>query len=108
MNVNEQIIAAVTPVVPVCVPDVYRGEAEEYCTFNYSEIPDSFGDDVPGLMRCAVQLHYYCPEGWNSLQQRRDLYRAILAADFTAAEVENASDGDGQHFVFEFEVLGGV
>lgn len=108
MNVNEAIIAAVTPVVPVCEPDIYRGEAKEYCTFNYTEMPDGFGDDLPTLSRCAVQLHYYCPEGRNSISTRRALRRAILDADFTAPEIVNASDKDGQHFVFEFEVLGGV
>lgn len=108
MTVNETIIAAVTPVVSVCVPDIYTGESEEYCTFNYPEVPECFGDDRPTIYRCPVQLHYYCPKGWNSLPKRRALRRAILDADFTAPEVENASDEDGQHFVFEFDVLGGV
>lgn len=108
MTLNESIIAAVTPVIPVCVPDIYRGEAEEYCTFNYSELPEGFGDDMPTLSRCAVQLHYYCPEGRDSQKARRALKLAILEADFTAPEITNASDKDGQHFVFEFEALGGV
>lgn len=107
MTINERIAAAVEPVVAVCVPDEYNGEAEEYCTFNYTEIPEAFGDDAPELIRYSVQLHYFCPLGRNSLSTRQKLRRAILAADFTAPEVIPASDETGQHYVFEFEVLGG-
>ena len=108
MTIHEEIKTAIESVVPVCVPDIYRGEATEYCTFNYSKIPDAFGDDVPDLIRYLVQLHYYCPEGQDSLNTRQALWEAILAADFTAPEEENASDETGQHYVFEFEALGGA
>lgn len=108
MTINEAFRAAVEPVVAVCVPDAYDGEAEEYCTFNYTEVPEDFGDDVPDVIRYAVQLHYICPVGRNSIATRRRLRQAILAADFTAPTVENASDADGQHYVFEFDALGGA
>lgn len=108
MTVNEQIKAAVEPIVAVCVPDAYDGEAEEYCTFSYDEHPEAFGDDAPDLIRYAASLHYYCPKGHNSIATRRALRMAIIAADFTAPTVENASDNDGQHYVFEFDVLGGA
>ena len=108
MTINEAFRAAVEPVVAVCVPDAYDGEAEEYCTFNYTEVPEDFGDDVPDGIRYAVQLHYICPVGRNSIATRRRLRQAILAADFTAPTVENASDADGQHYVFEFDALGGA
>ena len=56
MSINETIIQAVTPIVPVCVPDVYRPDAGEtpaevYCVFNYTESPDVFGDDEPQAIR---------------------------------------------------------
>lgn len=108
MTINEQIKAAVEPIVPVCVPDPYTGEADEYCTFNYTEIPDEFGDDMPELIRYAVQLHYFCPLGYNCFETRRDLRRALLAADFTAPEITPAGDETSQHYVFEFEALGGI
>lgn len=107
MTINEQIKAAVEPVVAVCVPDEYDGEASEYCTFNYTETPEDFGDDVPGLIRYAVQLHFFCPKGHDSMKARQDLRQAILAADFTAPEIINASDEISQHYVFEFDGFGG-
>lgn len=108
MTVNEEIIRAATRVVSVCVPGVYDGEAEEYCTFNVSQIPDAFGDDAPDVMRSLVQLHYHCPWSMDSLAARQSLWGSILEEDFTAPEVTEASDETGQHFVFEFEVLGGA
>ena len=107
-TINARIIEAATSVVAVCVPDVYRPGAEEtaateYCTFNCSEIPDCFGDDGPGAMRYLCQLHYYAPDGTNSLLTRKLLRRALHGAGFTYPSVENASDGEGQHFVFSFE-----
>ena len=45
MSLNTAIRAAITPIVTECVPDQYGGTATEYCTFNYSEIPDAFGDE---------------------------------------------------------------
>lgn len=107
MTINEQIKAAVEAIVAVCVPDTYDGAADEYCTFNYSEDPDVFGDDLPELIRYLVQLHYYCPAGHNPIETKRKLRRAILAADFTAPEITNAGDDETQHYVFEFEGFGG-
>lgn len=115
-TINERIIEAVTPVVAVCVPDPLvadAGEAPaEYCTFTYSEIPDDFGDNAPGAMRYLVQVHYYAPwktsdgESNNTMATRKALRRA-LAAGFTYPSVEDASDGDSQHFTFEFEDFDG-
>ena len=108
MSINEQIKAAVKPIVPVCVPDFYTGEETEYCTFDYTEIPEEFGDDMPELIRYAIQLHYFCPLDYNSIETRQKLRRAILAADFTAPEITPAGEENSQHFVFEFEALGEV
>ena len=47
MSLEERIKAAVVPIVPICVADHYTGDAEECCTFNFSEIPEGFGDNRP-------------------------------------------------------------
>ena len=107
MSINSTIRAAVTPIVPICVPDQYDGMATEYCTFNYSEIPDSFGDDSPHAIRYLVQLHYFFPTGANPYAKKKQLKNALLNAGFTYPSVTNASDGDGQHNVFECEYVDG-
>ena len=110
MNIDERIRAAVLPVVPVCEPDDYEGEAETYCTFNMTELPIAFGDDRPRAVRYLIQLHLFAP-GYpkrpSTRQMRWDLRRAILDAGFTAPEIVNASERKVQHYVLEFEGVDG-
>jgi hypothetical protein len=107
MSLNTVIRAAITPIVPECVPDQYTGTATEYCTFNYSEIPDSFGDESPEAIRYLVQLHYFLPTGTNPHAKKKQLKNALLSAGFTYPSVTNASDSDGQHIIFETEYSDG-
>lgn len=112
MTLNEQIIAAVTPVVPVCVPDLLATEAgetppERYCTFNYTELPAGIGDNTACLTRALVQVHYFTPLKASTLAVRRALRDAIAAVDdFTLPSIENATDATGQHYVLEFDAVG--
>lgn len=116
-TINQRIIQAVTPVVLTCVPGTYHPdvgeEATTYCTFNYTEMPDDFGDDAPGAMRYLVQVHLYAP--WktaagvsnDTMATRKSLRQALFAAGFTYPSVEDASDKEYQHFVFECEDFDG-
>ena len=112
MTLNEKIIAVVTPIVPVCVPDLLVTEAgetppEEYCTFNFPLYADALGDNRAHAMRALVQLHYLAPLKANTVATRRKLWQALASVDeFTAPDIENASDQAGQHYVFEFEAVG--
>lgn len=112
MTLNEAIITAVSPIIPVCVPDFYEtgaGEsaAQHYCTFNYDEQPAGFGDDRARTTRTLVQVHYFAPRRVATLKTRQRLRDALAAvAAFTTPGIENASDIEGQHYVLEFEAVG--
>lgn len=117
MSINARIIEAVTPVVSVCVPEPYdpnSGEAaSEYCTFEYTEMPDSFGDDGPEVIRYLIRMNYFAPLSTvngasnNTMARRKALRQAIHDAGFTYPSVENATDDEYQHFVYEFEDVDG-
>jgi hypothetical protein len=107
MSINSTIRAAVTPIVAVCVPDVYTGTATEYCTFNYTELPDAFGDEMPGAIRYLVQLHYFLPTGANPYAKKKQIKNALLSAGFTYPVATPAGDGDGQHYALECEYSDG-
>lgn len=112
MTLNEKIIAVVSPIVPVCVPDILVTEAgetppERYCTFNYTELPAGIGDNTACLTRALVQVHYFAPLKASTLAVRRALRDAIAAVDdFTLPSIENATDATGQHYVLEFDAVG--
>lgn len=107
MDVSERLRAAVLPVVAVCVPVFYTGDSTEYCTFNISRSPEADGDNEPTLMRHLVQLHYHLPWPNDPRAKIKALCRAVLDAGFTYPEQTDASDADGQHYVFEFEDVDG-
>lgn len=112
MTLNEKIIAVVSPVVPVCVPDLLVTEPDEtpperYCTFNYSELAEGIGDNCAVLTRALVQVHYFAPLKASTLAVRHALRDAIAAVDnFTLPSIENATDETGQHYVLEFDAVG--
>lgn len=112
MTLNEQIIAVVSPVVPVCVPDLLATKAgetppERYCTFNYLEMPEGIGDNAAHLTRAVVQVHYFAPLRESTIKTRHALRDAIAAVEnFTLPSIENATDATGQHYVLEFDAVG--
>ena len=78
MTLNERIIAVVTPIVPVCVPDLLVTEAgetppEEYCTFNFPLEPEALADDTAQLQRALVQLR-----PMESIESREPQIRKII------------------------------
>ncbi len=104
---DDKIRAAIEPLVPVCVPDIYTGDAEEYCTYNYNEIPSAFGDNRPHLTRYLVQVHWFLPLKRRPHPKKRRLGRALGGASprWTYPTIVNANDNVGQHYVYEFEAV---
>lgn len=105
MSINESILAAVTPVVPEIASGSYPGDADTYCTFNYTEHPSNFGDDHPETALFDVQIHLYLPANQNSLALRREIRNNLIEQDFSPPTIYNMSDSEGQHYVFECEFL---
>ena len=93
MNVNETLKTMFSDLLPVAA-DTYKGKATEYIVFNYTAIPEDFGDDDAQHWRYLTQVHLYAPHEKNSLA-----YRPTITP---------ASDETGQHYVFECEISGGV
>ena len=112
MSINEAIKASIEPLVSICVPDVYAPEpqepsATEYATFNYTEIGADFGDDTANAVRYLLQLHWFLPSGVNPIDKKKQIKKALLQMGGTYPEVFNASDQDGQHWIFECEYADG-
>ena len=107
MTISERIIKAIKPIVPICVPNLYKGKALEYTTFTYSEFPDLHADGVPGAIRYLCILTYVCASKKNVISTRQKLKRAILAAGGTYPMAENISDDKSQIWALEFEMEDG-
>lgn len=103
MSINSTLKAALEAVAPA-EADTYEGDAAVYITFGYTSLPADFGDDEPVHERFLVHVHLYAPTGYNSIDERRKIKRALSSAGATWPTMENASDKEGQHLVFECEL----
>lgn len=113
MPIDDAITNAVKKIIPICVPEQYAGDASEYCTYNYTELPESFGDNVPECIRYQVQVHWLFPWRPNisadsAIRTKKQNLRAALAeAGFTWATITPSGDGEWEHFIFECEYCDG-
>lgn len=108
MSLEERIRTAVTPIVPEFAADVYTGDADSYCVFNATEMPEGFGDDRPRAIRYLAQLHWYFPLRTDPRATKRALRAAIGGLQgCTTPSVVPATDQDGGHLVFEFQAVDG-
>lgn len=107
MTVNQAIRSAILPLVPICEPNRYDGNASEYCTFFCDDSPEVFADGAPDVIRHLVILNWYLPAHADPLEKKKAICRALLNAGFTYPYVQNLPDGIGRHFEFETEWLGG-
>lgn len=101
MSVDDALAFAIEPIVPEVAPDVYEGQATEFCTYNYSAFPGLYADGKPGIIVYLVQVHYCAPIGQACRRKLVNLKNALFHAGCTYPTEENASDKDGQHYVLE-------
>lgn len=107
MSVDSTLQTALAPMgIPVS-PNLYKGSALEYITTNYNVLPEVFADRAPNAARYLVQVHYLLPTGKNPNPMIGDISNALWYAGFTWPSVVNASDDEGQHYVFECEYADG-
>lgn len=104
MSVNSLIKAALDPVAPV-EADTYEDTAATYITFGYVSSPADFGDDEPDHEIFSISVHLFAPTGEDTIDKRRAIKKALAAAGTTWPAYSNASDKDGQHHVFECQLV---
>lgn len=103
MSFDSRMRDKLIPIVPIVEPNIYEGDALEYIIFAYGERGDCFGDNGPEEIVLSVQVHYFLPNGENPRTKKRLIRQALFDLGGTCPEITNASDKDGQHYVFEFE-----
>lgn len=79
-----------------------------YYTFACQSFGDAYGDDEPGWERWLAQVHLFAPVADNCIRRAAQTKRALFAAGFTWPSMVDASDEDGQHYVFECETAAWV
>lgn len=109
IDINSRLMKALKTICPNVYPDVYTGSNVEYIVFTYDIRPENHGDDSPFNFTYECSVHYLAPLKDNVLEKRFGIMEAIFNMEdsFVTYPTEvNATDEDGQHFVYEFEVMG--
>jgi hypothetical protein len=106
MSCDEAINAAFGEILPL-FPNVYTGEELTYLVYNYYVIPEVYASSVSHASRYSIQLHLYLPHKENPNAIKLAIINACIGGGFTYPSMTNASDKDGQHYVFEFEYCNG-
>ena len=101
MNLDARIRAALTDICDVVVPQVYTGDEHEYIVFNYSEYPLVFADDTPQSIGYSVQVHLFMPLKVNPNTKKESIKTALFSAGFSYPSIQDVTDNEGQHYVFE-------
>lgn len=107
-DIDAVIRNAITPIVSTCIPymlDDADNHATEYCTFNYSEFGGLFAGSTADVITYVAQLHYFCPKKTDPNAKKRQIRNALITAGFTVPSVLNASDSEGQHYIFDFRYV---
>lgn len=106
MSCDEAINVAFSDILPL-FPNVYTGKELSYLVYNYYVIPEVYADSVAHAARYSIQLHLYLPQKTNPNSIKLQIINACVENHFTFPSMTNASDGDGQHYVFTFEFVNG-
>ena len=102
MTIEQKIINALKGIGLPVVPEPYTGDALEYLTFSYDLFGSLFAEGKPGTILYDISLHHYAPFNSNPGATRIKICTALSAAGFAWPSITNASDNEGQHWVFEF------
>lgn len=107
MSIDATIRTALTPIVPIVKPNVHTGSETEYIVFNYSEYPLEFADNAPKMIGYSVQVHYFCPMNKNPNTIKNSIQNSLFTAGFSYPSIQDVTDEEGQHYVFQttFEEL---
>lgn len=106
--IDTTIRTALAPLDIPIKPNGYEGTALEYLSYVYSERGTLYAEGMPQAILYGLDLHWYLPTGKNPGDGKDGIRHALRAAGATWPEIVNASDRDGQHYVFQCQLKGPV
>lgn len=89
-------------------PELDTSASTEYVAYFYTSEGTLFGDDAPCLDHRSWTVVYVAPLGQNKIPTRMGIRQAIFDLFGAWPEEENASDANGQRWVYNFTTIGGI
>lgn len=104
MTVFQRIVKILETFEYPCEPDLYKGSAKKYFTYNYADERGAlFGDDEPENVIADIQVHFFLPADENFIREKNEIRKALFLGGFTFPEVIIMTEDSGKkrHIVFE-------
>ncbi len=108
MSLESRIKTALSSFGYPTYPDTYAGSEPIYFTFNHNTFGVGHGDNRPQHEIALIQVHFYCPTDFDSVAARKTIKRKLYEAGFGYADMTDASNAAGQHWVYEVDAAEGV
>ena len=112
VSVEARIVSALSPFGDPVEKSLLYAAANKrpsrYYTFIVQSFGAAYGDDEPGCERWLAQVHLFAPLAENCILRAAQTKKALFEAGFTWPSMVDATDQDGQHYVFECETAAGV
>ena len=89
-------------------PNLDTSAGTEYLAYFYTSEGFLWGDDRPCLDRRRWTLVYVAPIGQNRIPKRLGIRQAIMDLFDAWPEEEDASDANGQRYIYTFDTVGGI
>lgn len=80
----------------------------EYVIYGYDSDGTLYGDDGPCLEYRRWTVVYVAPVAYDRREQRRNIRDLIRRITGVWPGEEDATDGNGQRYIYEFETFGGI
>lgn len=89
-------------------PGLDTSAETEYVAYGFDSEGMLYGDDTPCLDFRRWSVVYVAPVGYDRRDQRMKIRKMILGITGVWPSEEDATDGAGQRFIYEFETFGGI
>ena len=91
-----------------CELNITDEGVSQYIVYSYSEIPDYYADDDAQFMEYGVNVYLILPPIFDPTALKQKVRRGIYNEFETQPSCINASSGDEQRYVYEFNVTGEI
>lgn len=105
MTTDERLRTALLSVLPDVYPNIYTGAKLRYVVYQYSSYPRLLAESRAKAAVADLMVHLYLPHGDDPTALKGRMIEALLSAGCTSPTIEPAHDEEGQHYVFECELL---
>lgn len=109
MDINLILRTALLPLGYPVEFMTYSGSEEKYIVFNIEdERAEFFADDEPQEDIVYLQVHFYCPETYNHMSDKKSIKIKLHEAGFSYPTIQTFHENDTKynHIVFQCHITG--